>query len=205
VDRARNQARDRSNDQDQRREQQRSRDAGHGQAQDRGSGQDLHALDRVRDQAKIRQLANQWRTMEEAHPAWSHAFGRHRDISEEQLATRAATGELPNGEKKAIPRHATKWRSDGAMVVAADGLARSDDYRKARAYAEASGQDRFKVVRPLAEVLGPGWRTDVYGRSAASGGTLASQWTDDSTAVGRWRRQSDGRWHPVTCFPEPGD
>jgi hypothetical protein len=188
VDRTRSQARDRRYGQDQRREQER-------------------ALDRVRDQAKIRQLAKQWRAMEEADhdPEWSHAFGRHRDISEEQLATRAATGELPDGQKKAIPRHATKWRSDGAMVVAADGLARSDDYRKARAYAEASGQDRFKVVRPLAEVLGPGWRADVDGRSAASGGTLASQWNDDSTAVGRWQRQSDGRWHPVTCFPEPGD
>ncbi|MGH3192523.1 MAG: hypothetical protein ACRDPY_30295 [Streptosporangiaceae bacterium] len=186
MDRTRSQARDRGNDQDRRREQDR-------------------ALDRVRDQAKIRQLANQWRAMEQANKEWSHAFARHRDITEEQLARRAASGELPNGEKKAVPRHATKWRSDPAMVVAADGLVHSGDYRRALAFAEANGQDRIKVARPLSEVLGPDWREDVYGRSAASGGVLASRWNDGSTAVGRWQRQGDGRWQPVTCFPEPGE
>jgi hypothetical protein len=173
VDRTRSQARDRRYGQDQRREQER-------------------ALDRVRDQAKIRQLAKQWRAMEEADhdPEWSHAFGRHRDISEEQLATRAATGELPDGQKKAIPRHATKWRSDGAMVVAADGLARSDDYRKARAYAEASGQDRFKVVSRWPKCSAPaGGRTSTgaapppAGPWRVSGMTTAPRWAAGSAKV----------------------
>jgi hypothetical protein len=143
--------------------------------------------------------------MEQDHPGWSHAFERHVDITDRQLARRAADGELPNGGKGAVPRNATKWRSADAMVVAADGLARSDDYKRERALAEANGEDRFEVIRPLPEVLGPGWRAHVHGRTAASGGAQTSQWNDNSFAMGRWRRQSDGQWHPLTCFPQPGE
>lgn len=203
MDHARRQDRDRRSGQE-RREQEHA-GAERRQAQDRTSGQDRLALDQVRDQARIRQLEGRWRAMEQEHPRWSHAFGRHVDITESQLAKRAATGELPDGDVQAVPRNATKWRSADAMVVAADGLARSDEYKRRRAFAEANGEDRFEVTRPLPQVLGPGWRAHVQGRTAASGGAQASQWNDDSFAVGRWRRQSDGQWHPVTCYPQPGE
>jgi hypothetical protein len=225
MDRARRQERDRRSGQERRQEQERDRDRRSGQERrqeqerdrrsgqerrqeqerDRRSGQERRALDRVRDQAKIRQLANRWRTMEEEHPRWSHAFERHVDITDQQLARRADTGELPNGKVEATPRNATKWRSADAMVVAADGLAHSKEYDRKLAFAKANGEDRFEVTRPLPEVLGPGWRADVHGRAAASHGVQASQWNDDSIAVGRWRRQSDGRWHLLTCYPQPGE
>lgn len=90
------------------------------------------------------------------------------------------------------------------MVVAADGLAHTDEYRRKLADAEATGKERFTVTRPLSKVVGPGWRADVYGRTAASGRNRASQWDDDSSAKCIWQRASDGRWHPLTCYPQPG-
>ena len=204
MDHGRRQDRDRGSGQERRREQEHTRNAERRQGQDRRSDQDRRALERMRDQEKVRQLANRWRTLEKEHPDWSHAFERHVDITEQQLARRAATGELPNGNIGAIPRNATKWRSADAMVVAAGELARSDKYKAERALAEANGEDRFEVTRPLSEVLGPGWRADVHGRTAASRGAQASQWNDDSVAVGHWRRRNDGRWHPLTCYPQPG-
>jgi hypothetical protein len=205
VDRARRREWDRRSGQDRRQERERAGDAERRQGQDRSRGQDQPLLDRVQDEAKIGQLENRWRALEQQHPRWSHAFERHVDITEPQLARRAAAGELPNGEVQDPPRDATKWRSADAMVVAADGLAHSDEYQRKRTLAEANGEDRFEVTQPLSKVLGPGWRADVYGRSAASSGAQASQWSNDSFAVGRWRRQSDGRWHPITCYPQPGD
>lgn len=172
------------------------------QERDRRSGR---ASDQVLDQAKVKQLEARWRTMEQEHPRWSHAFERHVDISDQQLAKRAATGELPNGDVEDPPRNATKWRSADAMVVATDGLARSDEYQRKLKSAEATGEKGFTVTRPLPEVLGPGWRAHVYGRTAASQGAQACPWNDDSTAKGVWVRQSDGRWHPLTCYPQPGE
>lgn len=192
MDRSRRQERDRRSGQERRQER------------DRSGGQERRALDRVRDQAKISQLEHRWRTLEQAHPEWSHAFERHVDITEEQIIRRADTGELPNGTKEDVPRNATRWRSADAMVVAADGVAHSDEYKRKRAEAEANGEKRFPVTRPLREVLGPNWRADVQGRTAASHGAQATQWDDDSTVRTIWHRRSDGRWHPVTCFPQPG-
>jgi hypothetical protein len=161
------------------------------------------ALDRARDEAQIRRIESRWRALENDHPQWSHAFQRHVDVSDQQLARRAATGELPDGSQARVPAHATRWQSADAMVVAAHGLANSDEFRRARADAEASGAPRFTVTRPLREVLGPAWRADVYGRTAASHGAQASRWRDSSVAVCHWQRRSDGRWHPVSCYPEP--
>jgi hypothetical protein len=195
MDRARRQDRDRRSGQDRRQEQKETQRSDH----------DRRSLDRVRDQAKISQLADRWRTLEEEHPRWSHSFERHLDITDQQLMRRAATGELPNGHREAQPRNATKWRSADAMVVAADGLAHSDAYQRKRAFAEANGEPKFTVTRPLPETLGPRWRADVHGRTAASGGSQVSQWNDESIVKGTWKRQSDGRWHLLTCYPEPGE
>ena len=191
MDRERRQERDRRADRDQPADRERAE-------------QDRRGLDQVRDQAKVKQVAGQWRKMEQEHPEWSHAFGRHVDITERQLDKRAVTGELPNGKREDAPDHATKWRSADAMVVAADGLARSDEYRRRLARAEARGETTFALTKPLPEVLGPGWRAGVYGRTATPHGTAASQWNDDSVAKCIWRKQSDGRWHRLTCSPQPG-
>ena len=205
MDRAHRRERDRRSGQERRQEQERRPVGQRRQAQDRRSDQDRRALDRVRDQDKIRQLENRWRAYELANPESSHAFARHIDIDNQQLATRAATGELPNGQVKGRAPHATRWLSTDAMIVANDAVARSDEYKRERARMEATGQTRFEVTKPLSEVLGRNWRTDVYGRTAASGGAQASQWNDDSIVVSRWVRGTDGRWHPITCFPKPGD
>jgi hypothetical protein len=161
----------------------------------------------VRDQARIRQLAKQWRAMEQAHsdPDWSHAFRRHVDITDQQVADRAAAWGRAKGYRDDVPDNATKWRSSDAMIIAADGLERSDEFSRKLALAEANKEDQFELDRPLSEVLGRGWRADVYGRTTASYGVQASRWNDDSFVVGCWRRQSDGRWYPLTCYPHPGD
>jgi hypothetical protein len=192
VDHGRRQERDRRSGQERRQEQR--------EEQERRSGQDRRALDRVRDQDKIRQLANQWRMMEKQHPDWSHAIERHVDITDQQLAQRASKFST---WKEDAPDHATKWRSADAMVVAADGLAHSDEYKRKLADAQANGTKRFTVTKPLSEVLGPGWRADVYGRTVASHGVQASRWDDGSVAKCTWQRASDGRWHPLTCYPQP--
>jgi hypothetical protein len=154
----------------------------------------------VRDQDKIRQLENRWRTYEQAHLDSSHAFKEHVDVDDQYLADRA--GKFSANPK--APKDATRWRSADAAVVAYDGLRRSDDYEQQRADKEAIGLERFEVRRPLSEVVGRDWRADVSGRTAASRGAQASQWNDNSVAVGRWQRGTDGRWHPITCYPQPG-
>ena len=197
MNRERRRERDRRSDQD----QQQERTAG----QDRRQGADRRvALDRVRDEARIRQLEGRWRTLEQDHPKWCHAFQRHVDITDKQLVRRADNGQLPDGSYGGEPANATRWQSAGAMVTAADGMARSAEFRDKRAAAEANGTPRFTVTRPLPAVLGPSWRADVHGRTAASHGQQATQWNAGSVAVGVWQRRSDGQWHPVTCYPQPG-
>lgn len=126
------------------------------------------------------------------------------NISDRDLAERADDWRRSAKYPDEVPRDATKWRSADAMVVAAHGLAQSDDFKRKLASAEAAGIERFPVTKPLAEVLGPGWRADVYGRTTASHGNQASRWNDQSFVRGVWQRQSDGRWHLLTCFPQPG-
>lgn len=200
MDRAHGRERDRRQGQERRQEQERRTVGERGQAQERRSDQDRRTLERVRDQAKIRELENRWRTYEQAHPESSHAFAKHVDITDQQLATRARDFSTAKYE---APDHATRWRSADAMAVATHGLAHTDEYRRKLADAEALGRKRFTVERPLSKVLGPGWRADVYGRTALSRGNQASKWGDDSTAKCIWQRASDGRWHPLTCYPQP--
>jgi hypothetical protein len=196
---------------DRERRQGRDRRSGQDQQQERAAGQDRRqsadrrvGLDRVRDEARIRQLEGRWRTLEQDHSQWSHAFQRHVDITDKQLERRADNGRLPDGSYSGIPANASRWQSGSAMVTAAHGLANSAEFRDKRAAAEANGTARFTVTRPLPAVLGPAWRADVYGRTAASHGQQVSQWNASSVALGTWHRRSDGQWHPVTCYPQPG-
>jgi hypothetical protein len=172
-----------------------------------GDGDRRIAPDRVRDAAKTAQLESRWRAMERDHPEWSHAFRRHVDVTDQQLARRAATGELPGGGPGPRPANATRWRSGGTMVMAVDGLKASDEFRrKKEEFAEnpKNKQEAFTVRRPLSEVLGPDWRAQVYGRTAASNGAQPTLWNAHSVAVCTWQKRSDGKWHPLTCYPEPG-
>ena len=206
MDRAYRQERDRRSDQERRQGQERRAIGERRQAQDRRSNQDRRSLDRERDQGRIRQFESRWRAYEQAHPESSHAFARHVDITYPQLATRAATGQLPNGQVKSRAPHATKWRSADAMVVANDAVAHSDEYKQKRARMEATGQTRLEVRKPLSEVLGrklAGERLWAHRRLRWDPGESVERRQHRGVPVGA--RQRDGRWHPITCFPKPDD
>lgn len=162
-------------------------------------------LDRVRDYDRIQQLAGRLHALEQEHPDWAHTFREHVSVTDAQLVTRAATGVNARGLRELRPpEHATRWQSQDAMVLAADRLRRSAEFRDRQAYAERTGQVRIRTDHPLAAVLGPGWRSDVYGRSRESAGAAPSRWRPDSQAVAIWQKQEDGRWHLYTCYPEVG-
>lgn len=160
-------------------------------------------LNPVRDRDRIQQLAARLQAMERDHPAWGHTFREHVNVTDEQLTRRAVTGINARGDQDWLaPRHATRWQSKEAMAVAAYRLRTSDEYRLRHAAAERDGMTRFRTQRPLADVLGAGWRADVYGRSRESSGRWPSRWHRDSQAVAIWQKQDDGRWHLYTCYPE---
>jgi hypothetical protein len=168
----------------------------------RSAGAD-NRLDRVRDAAQIGARADRLRTVEREHPDWGHTFREHVQVTGQQLAQRARSGINARGRPGPTPVHATRWQSAEAMVIAADGLRNSAEFRRSKAEAIARGVPQFNVRRPLSDVFGPEWRSDVYGRSRESGGAQPSRWQPDSNAFAIWRRQNDGRWHLYTCYPEP--
>jgi hypothetical protein len=166
-------------------------------------------LDRIRDAAEIRQRAGLTRQRERIHPGWGHTFREHVDVTDKELQRRAATGINARGHRNDfIPEHATRWQSDAACVIAADGLWHTPEARQARNEIDAkirTGKPTrlgFPARAPLSQVLGPNWRQDVYGRSSESHGRQPSQWRPDSQAVAIFRKQADGRWHLYTCYPE---
>lgn len=160
-------------------------------------------LDRVRDAAQIRARVDRLRTIEREHPNWGHTFREHVLVTDPQLEERVKTGVNARGQHGPMIRHATRWQSAEAMVTAVDRLRNSDEFHRGKANAEARQVPQFEVRRPLSEVLGPEWRGDVYGQSRAPDGTRPCRWRSDSAAFALWRRQSDGRWHLYTCYPEP--
>jgi hypothetical protein len=171
--------------------------------------QDPAHLDRDRDAAEIRQRAELSRLRELTHPQWGHAFREHVDATDEELRRRAATGINARGQlDDSIPEHATRWQSDAACVISADGLWHTQKTQEERKEIDAKirvgepTKQGFAVRAPLSQVLGPNWRDDVYGRSRESLGRQLSQWRTDSQAVAVFRKQADGRWHLYTCYPE---
>ena len=77
-------------------------------------------LDRVRDRDRIYQLAARLQTTERDHPAWDHTFREHVNVTDKQLARRAATDIDARGQQDYLPpRQATRWQSKEAMVVVA--------------------------------------------------------------------------------------
>lgn len=182
---------------------------------DRGAGQELGGVqDRRRDlgmdSAEVKRRAERLRTMEAAHPQWSHTCAEHIDATDADLQRRAATGVNARGHSEAfIPENATRWQSEAACVTAADRLWRTPHAQQQRAEIEREAQagrpvkQSFTERQTLSQALGPGWRDDVYGRSRASHGFQPSQWHDNSHVVAVYRRQSDGNWHLYTCYPNP--
>jgi hypothetical protein len=171
--------------------------------------QDSAQLDRVRDAAEIRQRAQVSRLRELTHPQWGHTFREHVDATDEELRRRAATGINARGHlDESIPEHATRWQSDAACVISADGLWHTREAQEARKEIDAKMQAReptrqgLAVRAPLSQVLGPNWSDDVYGRSQVSQGCELSQWRTDSQAVAVFRKQADDRWHLYTCYPQ---
>lgn len=168
-------------------------------------------LDRVADAAEIRRRATLSRQKERADSRLGHAFTEHVDASDEQLRRRAAKGINARGHDEGfIPENATLWQSDAACVVTSDKLWRTAHAQQVRGAIEAklrAGQpvkSSFTERARLSEVLGPGWRDDVYGRSRASHGRQLTQWSNDSHVVAVYRRSSvDGRWYLHTCYPDP--
>jgi len=166
-------------------------------------------LDRLRNAAEIRHRADLSRQREQVNPGWGHTFREHVDVTDQELQRRAAAGINARGRPQDfIPEHATRWQSDAACVIAADGLWRTPEAQRARNEIEAkiqAGQPArlgFSARAPLSQVLGPDWRDDVYGRSRVSHGRQPSEWRADSQAVGIFRKQADGRWHLYTCYPQ---
>lgn len=195
MDRGRRQDRDRRSGQERRQEQERRN------APDRRA-----SLDRAQETAQIKQVELSLRAVERNHPDWCHAFREHVEATDQQLARRAATGVNARGQQEKFRAlDATRWQSADAMATAVYRLERSPHFEQARANAERHNLAGFALRRPLQEVIGPGWRADVYGRSRASGGRQASQWNAASNMVAVYRRRSDGQWHLLTCYPEPGE
>ena len=174
-----------------------------------GRNRERPPLDRVRDAAQVRNRAELSRRRERDRPGWGHAFREHVDVTEQQLARRAATGINARGHRDDFtPEHATRWQSGAACVIAADRIWHTPEARRQRDEIEArirAGQrtkQGFDGRVPLSQALGPGWRDDVYGLSRESQGRKPSEWRTDSQAVAVFRRQVDGRWHLYTCYPE---
>lgn len=170
---------------------------------------DSRRLDRITDAAEIRHRAELSRQRELIHPGWGHTFREHVEATDQELQRRAATGiNARNHREDFIPEHATRWQSDAACVIAADRLWRAPEARQARNEIDAkirAGQPArqgFAVRAPLSQILGPGWRDDVYGRSRESHGRQPSRWRADSQGVAIFRRQAGGRWHLYTCYPQ---
>jgi hypothetical protein len=163
------------------------------------------SLDQAREAARIRQAERSLHATELDHTEWCHVFREHVEATDQQLARRAATGVNARGQQERFrAEDATRWQSADAMATVVYRLENSPHYEQAKADAERYNLVRFSVRRPLHEVLGPGWRADVYGRSRASSGRQASQWNAASDAVAVWKKQSDGKWHLLTCYPQPG-
>lgn len=180
--------------------------------QRRAAGREKHRpLDRAADAAEISRRAELSRQKERADDRLGHAFAEHVDASDEQLRRRAETGINARGHYEGyLPQNATRWQSDAACVLAADKLWRQPQAQQERRDIETrlrAGQlvrPTFVVRARLSQVLGPGWRDDVYGRNRASQGRQIERWDDDSQAVARWRwNHADGRWYLHTCYPDP--
>lgn len=168
-------------------------------------------LDRVADAAEISRQAERSRQKERANGSLGHAFAEHVDATDDQLRRRVATGINARGhDEGAPPPNATRWQSDAACVVATERLWRSRHAQETRCDLEPklrAGEgvrSSFTERGRLADVLGPGWRADVYGRSRASQGRQLTQWSDDShaKAVFRWNH-AEQRWYLHTCYPDP--
>ncbi len=190
----------------------RERERRHGNDQYRAADRDqFRSLDRVADAAEISRRAELSRQKELADSRLGHAFTEHVDASDEQLRRRAEKGVNARGHDEGfIPENATRWQSDAACVIAADRLWRSPDAQQVRGGIEAklrAGQpvkSSFEERARLSQVLGPGWRHDVYGRSRVSQGRQLTQWGDDSHAVAVYRwDHANGRWYLHTCYPDP--
>lgn len=168
-------------------------------------------LDRARDADKIKRIAQLERKKENQHSTWGHAFAEHVDATDKQLEVRAATGVNARGRYEGFtPENATRWQSDAACVVARDRLWALPEAQHQRLNIEEKLQkgqptkQSFAVRGRLPDVLGPQWRNDVYGRTHASGGKAATQWSNDyAHAVAVFRRQPNGDWYLHTCYPDP--
>jgi hypothetical protein len=190
------------------RERERRRDDDQHRAADR---EQRRPLDRGADAAEISRRAALSRQKELADGKLGHAFTEHVDASDAQLRRRAQTGTNARGHHEGyIPENATRWQSDAACVVTADRLWRTPQAQQARGDIEAklrAGQPvkpAVTVRAPLSQVLGPGWRDDVYGRSRASQGRQATQWGNDGHAVAVYRyNHANSRWYLHTCYPDP--
>ena len=153
-----------------------------------------HPLDLAADAAEISRRAELSRQKERTDGRLGHAFAEHVDASDEQLRQRARTGINARGHNEGYPpEYATRWQSDAACVVTADKLWRQPQAQQERRTIEAKlragepVQPVFGVRARLSQVLGPGWRDDVYGRSRAAQGRQIERWSDESQAVARWR------------------
>ena len=163
----------------------------------------LMAGDRSRSgNERTRREVDRLRALERDHPDWAHTMREHVDVTDQQLERRARNGTNARGQERSIPLHATRWRNDMACARAEQAVWRSPEVQQRRRAAEAEGGLEIVGLMPLSAALGPGWRSDVYGRSHVSTGTRDSRWPPASRVKAVWRRRPDGEWCLYTCYPQ---
>jgi hypothetical protein len=163
-------------------------------------------IDQVGGTEAISRHAERSRMKEDASRRLGHAYTRHVDVSDVSLEKRVDPQEK---QETKGPDHSTRWRSDEAIVVANAVLwanAAAQDRRKDIEDRLAAGEPvdpQFAVHASLTKIFGAGWRAHVDGLSRSPSGPAETSWADDGQAIAVYRRQDDGIWNLVTCYPSP--
>ncbi|GLZ80301.1 hypothetical protein Afil01_51080 [Actinorhabdospora filicis] len=150
--------------------------------------------------------------------AGGHAVGRHGgQVTGEQLQARASEGLDPmngsttdwyHGLEHNMPRHATAFTSNAALVFAEAAAAHSRVARAERAAADAERLDYIYVILPAREVFGDRFARHMHGYTRKGGPTRPAPtertvFGESTKIVTHYKREAPGEpWVPVSCFPK---
>lgn len=131
------------------------------------------------------------------------AMSRHRDIS--------ADGMRQIVQNRFGPRHATRFNSDAAIVLAETKAWSTGDALASRNLTMKWNESRPRQHRlyfadvefRAAQLLGRDWADFVEGWSRSPSGPTPTVFPSDTTIIVQWRRSSSEEWDLHTCFPNP--